>query len=92
MDAWRRYSRARDQIYHVGVVWRTVQDRFPAKHRTPELLQVLEIIETIIAQAQASFEAGELMAVQIDRYTAIPLPGFEDYDAELKKPHWNDEA
>jgi len=92
VDDWQKYARARNQIYHVSVLWRRMQNALPEKHRTRELLQLLDIIADVIKQAQEAFEAGQLMAVQIDRYEAVPLPGFEDYHEEMKKPRWDGET
>ena len=87
MDQWRKYASARNQVYHVGVVWRSLQERFPAKHRTPQLLQVLEIIETVIDTAQKCFDAGQVMGVQIDVYEPIFLPGLEELMKDKENPY-----
>lgn len=92
MRDWKSYARARDQLYNLVVRWRDLQAGIPAQRRTPELVQVLEIVESVVEEALKAFEAGDIMAVQIDHYTPVPLPSFEDYVEELKKPRWSDEA
>lgn len=85
-NEWRKYANARDQLYNLSVKWSVLVDGIPAAHRTDELVQVLEMVDLIIGESLRAFGEGQVLAMQLDRYEVIPLPGFEDYDAELKSP------
>lgn len=87
MDAHRRYARARDQIYHYMVLQRQMHEKIPAKHRTTELIQLMEMCELVVEQAKEAFEAGQLLAMQLDRYEMVPLPGFEELVKDTKNPY-----
>lgn len=87
MDDWRKYARARDQLYHLMVQFRQLQQSISEKNRTAELTQVLETMARVLDEAKLAFEHGEVMAVQIDRYTPLSLPGFEEQFPEMKNPY-----
>jgi hypothetical protein len=91
MDDWRKYSRARNQLYSYKVGVRKHHDSISAKHRTPELVQLMEMVDGLCDTIALAFENGQIVAMQLDIYEAIPLPGFEDYDWELKNPRPGDE-
>lgn len=92
MNAWRKYARARDQIYHYSVGVRKMHEAIPVQYRTPELVQIMDIAESLCKMAQEAFDKGAMLGVQFDLYEPVPLPGFEDYHEEMKKPHWSSEA
>lgn len=92
MDEWKKYARARDQIYHYKVSVRAMHEDIPTPHRTPQLVRLMEMVDALVSEAALCFENGEVLAMQLDRYGEIPLPGFEGLDEELKKPHWDGEA
>lgn len=89
MDAWQKYARARDQIYHYGVRLRSMHDDIPVPRRTDKLIQLMEMAEALVDCSKQAFEQGGIMVVQYDIYVPEPLPGFEDLDEELKKPRWD---
>ena len=78
MKDYIKYGRARDQLYHLGVMFQQLISDIPAKRRTSELVQVLEIVESILDSSKVALENGQVMAVQIDLYEVQPLPGFEE--------------
>lgn len=82
-----KYARARDQLYHYIVKVRQMHADIPAAHRTTELIQVLEMVELIAEQAKEAFEAGQLLALQLDRYELVELPGFSDFFGETENPY-----
>lgn len=86
MRDWQKYARAREQIYHYAVLVRQMHESISPKRRTPQLVQLMEITEAAVSEAKTCFETGAMLAVEFNRYVPVPLPGFEDYDAELKSP------
>lgn len=91
MDAWKKFSRARNQLYDYKVKVRQMHAGISPNHRTPQLIQLMEMVENLVDECATGFEAGHIVAMQIDHYEALPLPGFEDLDRELKNPPWNRE-
>jgi hypothetical protein len=89
MDQWRKYARARDQLYSYKVGVRLHHESIHVPRRTPELIQLMEMVDALVDQAAHAFEKGQILVMQCDLYEAIPLPGFEDLDRELKKPRWD---
>ena len=78
MKDYVKYGRARDQLYHLKVKYRELQDSIPAKRRTPELVQLLEMLESLIEVVTHALENNQVVAMQLDVYDVVPLPGFED--------------
>lgn len=87
MDDHKKYARARDQIYHYIVRQRQMHESIPAQHRTAELIQIMEMCELIVDQAKEAFENSQVLALQLDRYDILPLPGFEDILEETENPY-----
>lgn len=85
MDAHKKYARARDQLYHLKVAFRELEERLGKGHVTAELRGTVDILRSVIDQACEAFEAGDVMAVQIERYTPMALPGFEEAFEEMKR-------
>lgn len=90
MKDFVKYGRARDQLYHLKVKWTQLVHDIPAKHRTPELEQLLEMVELVIEQACQALEANQVLALQLDRYAVVPLPGFDEQFPEMKNPYQPD--
>lgn len=87
MEDWKKYARARDQLYHLVVKFRQLEQEIPLHGRTPELSRVLEGLERLLDEAKLAFENGEILAVQIDRYSQEMLPGLSEIDEGLKNPY-----
>ena len=85
MDDFKKYSRARDQLYNLVVKFRQLDESISTKHRTPELQQCLDMVRLVIAEAASAWEDGDCLEVQINRYAPIALPGFEDMVEEMKR-------
>lgn len=90
MKDYKKYARARDQIYHYIVKQRQMHAEIPASHRTAELVQLLEMVELIAEQVKEAFEADQVLAMQLDRYELVPLPGFEDIMSDTENPYRGD--
>jgi len=82
----KHFSTARNQLYHISVHLHDIARTKMPKHPTPEAEHLISVLCNIAEQACEAWMAGEIMAVSVDRYASIPLPGFEAYDAELKDP------
>jgi hypothetical protein len=87
MDDHKKYARARDQLYHYIVLQRKMHEAISPKHRTPELVQVMEMCELVVEQAKEAFENGNVLCLQLDHYSLVPLPGFEDILGETRNPY-----
>lgn len=92
MDEWRKYARARHQIYSYIVGVRKHHESISPHHRTPELLQLMEMVENLADACASAFEKGQIVGLQLDLYEAIPLPGFEEMHEEMKRPRPSEEA
>jgi hypothetical protein len=85
VSEWRKkYSVARDQLYHVIVLWRQMQERISEKRRTPQLVQVLGIIDHVTLEAAEAFSNGQVLEVVVNRYEPLVLPGFEELLEEIE--------
>jgi len=80
----KHFSTARNQLYHIKVAVCDIARSQMPKHATKEAEHLISVLCSVAEQACEAWMAGEIMAVSIDRYSSIPLPGFEDLDAELK--------
>lgn len=87
MEDFKKYARARDQLYHLVVKFRQLEQDIPLHGRTPELMRILEAVERLLDEAKLAFENGEVLAVQIDRYHQEMLPGLSGADEGLKNPY-----
>lgn len=92
MSDWKTYARARDQIYQYKVGVRQHHESISPHRRTPQLIRVMEMVESLVDAAAVAWEEQTILVMQLDHYVSVPLPGFEDYGEELKKPRWDDEA
>jgi len=90
MGDWKAYARERDQIYHYKVGVRQHHDGISPHRRTPGLIRLMELVDTLVNAVAHAQEHGEVIVLQIDNYAPLPLPGFEDLDAEMKKPNWEE--
>lgn len=77
-----RYSRARNQLYSVKVAFRELKEKPSFKKPTPQLTQLLDMLESIIDTACNSFERGHILEVLVNEYVPTALPGFEDMMGE----------
>lgn len=80
-----KYARARDQLYNVKVAFRELKAKMPRHHRTAQLEQIVDILETVINQSCDAFENGNVLEVLINMYVPTPLPGFEEYVAKARE-------
>lgn len=80
-----KYGQARNQLYGVKVAFRELREKMPKHHRTPQLEQLLDILQTVIDQSSDSFENGNILEVLINVYVPTPLPGFEEYVARARQ-------
>jgi len=87
MDVYKKYARARDQIYHYGVGVRQHHDSINPKQRTPQLVQLMEIVEALVKEAQECFAQDAILTVQFDRYVPVVLPGFEELMEDTENPY-----
>lgn len=83
-----KYGRARDQLYHLKVAWRQLVEGIPVPRRTSELVQALEMVEGVIETVCQAHENGQIVALQLDIYDVVELPGFaEQFKDEMKNPY-----
>lgn len=80
-----KYARARDQLYHLRVAFRRLDNEIPKPRRTPELRQVLDTVHTVLDQACDAFERGHILEVLVNQYIPTPLPGFEEFVAKARQ-------
>jgi len=80
-----KYSNARNQLYGVKVAFRELREKMPRHHRTGELEQVLDILQSVIDQSCDAFEAGNILEVLINVYVPNTLPGFEEFVAKARQ-------
>jgi len=80
-----KYSTARNQLYGVKVAFRELLEKMPKHHRTPQLLQLLETLDSVIQQSCDAFEGGNITEVLINVYVPTPLPGFEEYVTKARE-------
>lgn len=80
-----RYSRARDQLYHLKVAFRILDEDIPQKRRTPELRQALDMLQTIVDATCKCFERGHILEVLVNEYVPNVLPGFKDIIAQMQE-------
>ena len=87
-----KYARARDQLYHLKVAFRQLEEGITAQHRTKELSQTLDILRTVIEQSCNAFEGGHILEVLINEYIPTALPGFEELmELENERRKWDTE-
>jgi len=87
MKDYVKYGRARDQLYHYKVAIRQVHEGIPAKRRTPELVQLLEMVESLVDTVCQALEHNQIIAMQLDAYELVALPGFEYLMADRENPY-----
>lgn len=78
MDQWRKYARARDQLYHLKVAFRQLDEGIPQKRRTPELRQTIDMLQTIVNTACDAFTRGHILEVLVNEYVPTTLPNIDD--------------
>ena len=78
MKDYVKYGRARNQLYDLKVKYRQLQESIPPKRRTPELVQLLEMLEAVIETVCGALEHGQIVAMQLELYDLVALPGFEE--------------
>jgi len=83
---YAKYSRAREQIYHYKVGVRQHHEGISPKRRTPELVQLMEMVESLVDAVTHACENGQIVAMQLDIYDLVQLPGFGDHFDEMKSP------
>jgi hypothetical protein len=86
MKDFVKYGRARHQIYSYKVGVRQHHEGIPPGRRTPELVQLMDMVETLVDAVALALEAGEIAVMQIDLYRAVRLPGLEEDGEEMKDP------
>jgi len=86
MKDYVKYGRARDQIYHYKVAVRQHHEGIPVPRRTPELIQLMEMVECLVDAVSLALEQGDFAVMHIDLFHAVPLPGFEDIEGDTKNP------
>lgn len=82
-----KYGRARDQLYHYKVAVRAMHEGIPAKRRTPELVQLLEMVESLVDIVCKALENDQIIAMQLDAYELRTLPGFEYLMEDTENPY-----
>jgi len=87
VDDWKKYARARNELYHLVVELRMLDAKLPIRNRTKELQIVLDAMVRLVNEALAAFENGEVLALQIDRYHQSELPGLELGEEQVKNPY-----
>jgi len=83
---YAKYSRAREQIYHYKVGVRQHHESISPKRRTQELVQLMEMVESLVDAVTHACENGQVVAMQLDIYDVVRLPGFDDHFGEMKSP------
>jgi hypothetical protein len=87
MKDYVKYGRARDQLYHYKVGVRLLHENISPSHRTPELVQLLDMVETVVDTVCEALERNQVVAMQLDCYELQPLPGFEDLMSDKENPY-----
>lgn len=74
-----KYASARNQLYHLNLLWhRTLADA-KVLHPTPQYRQAVEMATAVLQNACDAFERGNILEVLINEYVPTPLPGFEEF-------------
>ena len=73
-----KYSTARNQLYHLKVAWRQLEEGIPQKRRTPELRQALDMLQFIIDSTCDAFERGNILEVLVNEYVPNVLPDLDE--------------
>lgn len=77
MNVNKAYSYARDQLYHLKVqIFSIAREKTPL-HPSQQWKHTISVLERVAEEACEAFMAGDILEVVINRYTPIPLPGFE---------------
>ena len=87
MKDYVKYGRARNQLYDYKVATIKLHANISAKHRTSELVQLLEMVEALIDVVCHALESDQVVAMQLDCYELVPLPGFEDLMSDSENPY-----
>jgi len=82
-----KYARARDQLYHYKVGVRQHHESISPRRRTSQLVQLMDMVEGLVDSICDAFEKEQLVAMQLDIYDILPLPGFEDLEGDMKNPY-----
>jgi len=78
MKDYVKYGRARGQLYSYKVGIRQLHQDIPAKRRTNELVQLMEMVENLVDVVCHALEREQIVAMQLDLYELLPLPGLEE--------------
>lgn len=76
MNAHRKATYARDQLYHLKVLVFALDRDNKVLHPTPEYKQAMHLIQSVVEAAAEAYMAGDILEVVINRYTPMALPGF----------------
>lgn len=76
MNEFKKYSRARNQLYELKVKLATIERETPPRKLAPEAARCLSILIHVVEEACEAYMAGDVLAVSVDRYTPLALPGF----------------
>lgn len=90
MKDYVKYGRARDQLYHYKVSIRQLHEGISPHRRTRQLLQLLEMVESVVETVCEALERDQLVAMQLDIYDIVPLPGFDEQFPDMKNPYQPD--
>ena len=77
-NEWRKHARARDQLYHLLVAFRALDQGITKARRTPELRQCLDLVQHIIQSSCDAFARGHILEVLVNEYVPTTLPDIDD--------------
>ena len=74
-----KYATARNQLYHLTLLWHRAIKDAKVLHPTPQYRQAVDMATAVLENARDAFERGNILEVLINEYVPTPLPGFEEY-------------
>ena len=74
-----KYASARNQLYHLTLLWHRTLAEAKVLHPTPQYRQAVDMVTAVVENARDAFERGNILEVLINEYVPTPLPGFEEY-------------
>jgi len=91
MRHWQGMNRARDQVHHYKVKMREMHSEFPQNRQTEQFMQLLDMVENVVEAVCSASLNNQVVAMQLDIYDVLRLPGFDDEAGDMKIPRRSDE-
>lgn len=80
-----KYATARNQLYHLALLWHRTLEEAKVLHPTPQYRQAVDMATAVFENARDAFERGNVLEVLINEYVPTPLPGFEEYVTRMSQ-------